>query len=415
MIHAEKSRGLRRVVTSYRQHEGKYIFHWESHPVLKKECMKTTTRRDCIRRGGKAIITLAGSATMLRAAEVHNNPRVPVFGHLWVYASRFPPLYDCTSILEDVFQDFHYAGIDGVEVMEVNLRHDDAVARMRSLINKYQLPVSGTSYGGELWNRSAHPAIQADVELVIGRLHQLGGRTMGISVGNAGHVKTPAELDAQADILKKIMAICARYSVAPNLHNHTYEVENNMHDLRGTLSRIPNIKLGPDLNWLIRAGIDPVQFIDQYGEKITYLHIRDQQADGEWTEALGEGVTNFKAIAAALKRARFQGAAAIELAFPPHYTQKRPLKEDWKISREFVKRHSAGETCRKIVIGQPPHKVGLTQLQVYFFWFASNCPLTPSFTRFTCQRPRFATYSSSFCRPPKAILVGRANVVPSRS
>ena len=67
---------------------------------------------------------------------------------------------------------------------------------------------------------------------------------MGISVGNAGHVKTPAELDAQADILKKIMAICARYSVAPNLHNHTYEVENNLYDLKGTLSRIPDIKLG---------------------------------------------------------------------------------------------------------------------------------------------------------------------------
>jgi hypothetical protein len=93
-----------------------------------------------------------------------------------------------------------------------------------------------------------------DVELVISRLHALSGRTMGISVGNAGHVKTPAELDAQAAILEKIMAICARYSVAPNLHNHTYEVENNLHDLRGTVSRIPDIKLGPDLNWLIRGG-----------------------------------------------------------------------------------------------------------------------------------------------------------------
>jgi sugar phosphate isomerase/epimerase len=299
--------------------------------------MKTTPRREFICRGGKAAITLAGSAAILRAAELHSGARIPVCGHLWVYASRFPPLYDCSSVLDVVFEDLHYAGVDGVEVMEVNLRHDDAVARIRSLIDKYHLSVSGTSYGGDLWNRNAHPAIQADVELVIRRLHELGGRTMGISVGNAGHVKTPAELDAQADILEKIMAICARYSVVPNLHNHTYEVENNMHDLRGTLSRIPDIKLGPDLNWLIRAGVDPVQFISQYGERITYLHIRDQQANGQWTEALGEGTTNFKAIAAALKQARFRGAAAIELAFPSNYTPVRPLKEDWKISREFVR------------------------------------------------------------------------------
>jgi sugar phosphate isomerase/epimerase len=298
--------------------------------------MKTTTRREFIGSTTKAAMALAGSPALFKAADLRAGEKIPVPGHLWVYASRFPPPYDCSPVLEEVFRDFQYAGMDGLEVMEVNLRHDDAVARIQPLINKYHVPLTGTSYGAALWDSNAHPAIEADVQLVVQRLHELGGRTMGISVGNAGHVKTPAELDAQADILKKIMAICAGYSVAPNLHNHTYEVENNLHDLKGTLSRIPDIKLGPDLNWLIRAGVDPVQFIDQYGERITYLHLRDQKADGQWTEALGEGATNFKAIAAALKQAQFRGLAAIELAFPPHYTPVRPLKEDWKISREFV-------------------------------------------------------------------------------
>jgi sugar phosphate isomerase/epimerase len=316
---------------------GKYTYMTGKVTALQKEPMKRTTRREFIRGCGKAAAALTASGAMWKAAKGDGAPTIPVRGHLWVYASRFPPPYDCSSILDEVFEDLHYAGISGVEVMGVDLLPDDAVGRLRSLSDKYHLPVSGTSYGGELWNRSAHPAIEAEVELVIGRLHQLRGQTLGISVGNAGHVKTPAELDAQTEILKKIMAICARYSVAPNLHNHTYEVENDMHDLRGTLSRIPEIKLGPDLNWLIRGGVDPVQFIDQYGEKITYLHIRDQQGDGQWTEAVGEGVTNFKAIAAALERARFNGAAAIELAFPSHYTPKRPLREDWKISREFVR------------------------------------------------------------------------------
>ena len=54
--------------------------------------------------------------------------------------------------------------------MGVDLLPDDAVGRLRSLSGKYHLPVSGTSYGGELWNRSAHPVIEAEVELVIGRL-----------------------------------------------------------------------------------------------------------------------------------------------------------------------------------------------------------------------------------------------------
>ena len=45
----------------------------------------------------------------------------------------------------------------------------------------------------------------------------------------------------------------------------------------------------------------------------------------------GRRTADFKAIAAALKQAQVRGLAAIELAFPPHYTPVRPLKEDWKI------------------------------------------------------------------------------------
>jgi len=165
----------------------------------------------------------------------------------------------------------------------------------------------------------------------------VGGKTFGISVGGADHIKTEKELDAQADILKKIIAICKENSIEANLHNHTYEVENGMHDLKGTLKRIPTIKLGPDLNWLIRAGVDPVEFINTYGKQITYLHIRDQYKDGTWTEYVGQGVTDFPAIANALNAQNFKGQVAIELAFPDNFTAQNSLKEDWKKSLDYVK------------------------------------------------------------------------------
>jgi sugar phosphate isomerase/epimerase len=110
-----------------------------------------------------------------------------------------------------------------------------------------------------------------------------------------------------------------------------------MHDLKGTLARIPDIKLGPDLNWLIRAGINPVDFINTYGKQIVYLHIRDQYADGKWTEYVGQGTTDFPAIAKALKTQKFKGSAAIELAFEKDFNPANPLKEDWKLSRKYVK------------------------------------------------------------------------------
>lgn len=262
--------------------------------------------------------------------------KIPVYAHLWVYASRYPPNWDCTPILENIFSDLKYAGLQGVEVMEVLLRHDDAVTRFNDLMHKYNLPVAGTSYYADMWDKDQQQKILDDVELVTERLHKIGGTMIGLTVGDAKHIKTENELDAQAELLKKIIIVCNKNKIEPNLHNHTFEVTNNLHDLKGTLKRIPGIKLGPDLNWLMRAGIDPVWFLKTYADKIVYMHIRDQYANGKWTESVGEGVTDFTAIAKVLNDINYIGKAAIELAFdnPP----VRAIREDWKISRAYVKK-----------------------------------------------------------------------------
>ncbi len=264
--------------------------------------------------------------------------RAKISAHMWVYASTYPPPFDGTPELERAFRDLYLAGYDGIELMEVILRHDDSVERLNRLMKQYDLPVTGCSYGAALWDASQHAEQLADVGLVVGRLRQINGKTLGISVGDAKRIKTAPELDAQAEILKKIVVICDSAGIVANLHNHTYEVENGMHDLKGTLARIPEMKLGPDLNWLVRAGVNPVSFIETYGHQIVYLHIRDQYHDGQWTEYVGQGVTDFPAIAAALRSVDFRGSAAIELAFPAHYVPKMQLSEDWRRSRDYVKR-----------------------------------------------------------------------------
>lgn len=264
--------------------------------------------------------------------------KIPVNAHLWVYASKFPPDWDATPVLNTVFSDLSAAGMDGVELMEGQLRHDDAVPRIKELSRRYQLPVSGSSYGVgfQMWDATQHGRIREDIQVVVPRLAAVGGKTFGISVGGKKGVKTGPELDAQARLLLEIRSICEDHGIVANLHNHTYEVENNLYDLKGTLERIPDFKLGPDLNWLIRAGVDPVEFIQVYGKQIVYLHIRDQYPDGTWTEFVGQGTTDFEAIAAALDEAGFSGQAAIELAFPEGFKPANTMVENWRKSREFV-------------------------------------------------------------------------------
>ena len=174
--------------------------------------------------------------------------------------------------------------------------------------------------------------------MVITRLAQVGGRTLGISVGDAGRKKTPEEFDHQADLLRRIRVLCQRFGIVPNLHNHTYEVRDDVHDLRGTLERIRDFPLGPDLNWLVRGGVDPVTFIRQYQRQIVFLHLRDQKSDGRWSEALGEGDMDYAAIGKALHEVGFAGDAVIELAHERDFQPTRPLRDSLKLSRDFVRR-----------------------------------------------------------------------------
>jgi len=138
--------------------------------------------------------------------------------------------------------------------------------------------------------------------------------------------------------LNWILMECNKSGLTPNLHNHTHEVTDSMHDLNGTLKRIPDFPLGPDLNWLIRGGVDPVSFIQKYKKQIVYLHIRDQYKNGEWSEAVGEGDTDFVSISNALHDIEFDGIAAIELAFPDNFTPTREIRDSFKQSREYVKK-----------------------------------------------------------------------------
>lgn len=305
---------------------------------MNKPSPNTASRRDFL-RWTAATAMAAGTGALLAspAFPATDAPRKVVVGaHPWVYAAT-QPQYDITPILDSIFADMKYAGMDGIELMHTALRPDDAVGRIKALSEKHALPVLGTSFSGDMWDRKQHQAVLEDANLVITRLAALGGTTLGTSVGSARHKKTEDELDAQADLLEKIIDLAQSSGVELNLHNHKYEVENNLHDLRGTLKRIPDVKLGPDLDWLVQADVDPVEFLMEFGDRIVFLHLRDQKQDKTWVEAMGEGDMDYGAVSKALTKINFHGHAIIELAHPRNMKLTRPLRESLKMSRQFVR------------------------------------------------------------------------------
>jgi len=297
-------------------------------------------RRNFIRSTSLSVLALSVYKTGNAGSLIKENVRkkITVGAHVWVFASTMPG-YDVSPILSQIFSDVSFAGFDGVETMEHPLRSTVYTKQIKELIDQYKIKLIGSSYGADMWNKDKQNEIYEDVDLIFTNMASVGGRTFGVSVGEpAGRKKTDAEFDNQAALLKKLISLGEKKGIVLNLHNHTAEVENNMYDLRGTLKRIPDVKLGPDLNWLLRAGVNPLDFLREYRKQIVFMHLRDQLSNGKWPESLGEGNVNFKEIADVLNEINFEGDAIIELAHENGFVRTRPLKESLKMSRDFMRK-----------------------------------------------------------------------------
>ncbi len=275
---------------------------------------------------------------MASAAAAAVKPRkVRVGAHPWVYAAKQPNA-DPTPALDRIFGELGGAGVDGIELMHAVLLKEGAVERVKELSKRHNLPVIGTSWSAPMWRREERSKILAEARTVVERLAQTGGRTLGTSVGDARRKKTPAESDAQAEVLRQVLKICADHGVVANLHNHVYEVRDGEHDLNGTLERVPEIKLGPDLGWLFRAKVDPADFVRRHRDRIVFAHLRNEKADGKWPETLAEGVIDYEAIGRLLHKIGFAGDLVIELAHERDFAPTRSYGESFKLSRDYVRR-----------------------------------------------------------------------------
>ena len=99
-----------------------------------------------------------------------------------------------------------------------------------------------------------------------------------------------------------------------NLHNLVQAVENSMFELKEKVKRIPDIRLGPNLDRLLRAKVNPITFLKEFKDNIVFFHLRDELSNGKWSESIGEGVVDFKQIGDTLETIKFKGEIIIELA-----------------------------------------------------------------------------------------------------
>lgn len=174
------------------------------------------------------------------------------------------------------------------------------------------LALSGAHAGGPWWDDAAGEAITklaADAKV----LPELGCERLVVSLPPPPDPLTGAHLGRLTDHLTRLSAECGAAGVRVAVHNHAAELADDARVLTAIVDTCPDVVLGADLGWVAHAGVDVVAFIERFGARLDYLHVRDV-IDSGFIE-VGRGTLDFPGILRALDAVGYTGWLVAESEF----------------------------------------------------------------------------------------------------
>lgn len=156
----------------------------------------------------------------------------------------------------------------------------------------------------------------------------------------AGQVDTATRLDshdwsAMMETMRQASEICLDAGITPTLHPHTGTYLEYADELDRAMQDLPEqVSLCIDTGHCFYAGMQPEQIIEQYAQRIQYLHFKDinpQVLDSVVTHStdfysaisqgvfcpLGQGGVNFPRVREALEKINYQGWVTVEQDMDP--------------------------------------------------------------------------------------------------
>ncbi len=196
----------------------------------------------------------------------------------------------------EVIAEMGYLGVETVDVPG-----GDPVAARRAL-EEVGLQVASS----HSWT---DPADLKSVEESAAAIAALGSSRIIVS---GGPFQTADEVDTFADRMNAAVVVAARHGLTLGYHNHSSEMESidgipTYRRLRDRLD--PAVVFQVDIFWVAVGGADPSTVIDDLGDRVVSLHIKDgvtlpsaAGAEPFVNVAVGEGVIDVPAAVATADR-----------------------------------------------------------------------------------------------------------------
>lgn len=179
--------------------------------------------------------------------------------------------------------------------------------------------VLAAAHTGGAWWEPDKAASVPDLLEEVARLGELGCHRLMVSIGRGVTAVDAQALEKMTVTLWTLATGAAQYGVEVAIHNHDHELADDARVLRAIVEGASGagIRLGADLGWVAHAGWDPAVFIDAFGDRLSYLHVRDIRdiaGEGHVVE-IGRGEMDWPAITAALVRVGYTGWLVAESEF----------------------------------------------------------------------------------------------------
>ena len=164
---------------------------------------------------------------------------------------------------------------------------------------KQALDARGLRYGGSHVSLSVL-ADTGSTDGLIAYLQTLGSRDICNSGLRSWHERSAADYHDAARVLNDAGQRFRDGGITLHYHHHDFEfekVEGNKTGLDILLGETDpvSVDLCVDIAWVQKGGQDPGEFLTQHQDRVSFLHFKDYNAEGDWTE-LGRGVVNIGGV-----------------------------------------------------------------------------------------------------------------------
>ena len=222
----------------------------------------------------------------------------------------------------------HSTPFRGVEVNQVHLTAFGDVEGFARRLSMFSLSLAGVYWGAKFHLREEHEFLLRDFETIRSRVARLNARS--IVIGPPPRFRLfDGDKERYIGAMAELINIMVEKSgdVELGLHNHWGTIIQNEDEINLLMKLTePRFKLYPDIGHLSVAGINVYDFIERWGGRIGYIHLKDDSSPfkpaNDWGEVAGrfkvpgKGSLDIRRILTTLRGRGFNGWVVVEYEDP---------------------------------------------------------------------------------------------------